>query len=529
MMERRTFVAASAAALALPAVGQAQPSRVLKFIPQGDLAVLDPVWTTAYVTRNHGYLVFDTLYGQSGPASGFKATPQMVAGHTVENDGRTWKLTLRDGLLFHDGQRVLARDCVASIRRWGARDALGQALTQRTDELSAPDDKTIVFRLKRPFPLLPDALGKAASNMCAIMPERLAATDPFKQVTEMVGSGPYRFQADERVQGARFAYERFQDYKPREDGTPEWTSGPKVAHFDRVEWHVIPDPATAAAALQRGEADGWEFPTGDLLSLLGRDRKLKLETVYDTGFCMLLRPNHLFPPFDNPAVRRALLPIIDQTEAMMAVMGEDPALRKVPCGFFPPDSPMASDTGMAVLDGKHDYDRAKRDLQAAGYKGEKVALMVPTDYPLAKAASDVVADVLKRAGMDVDYQAVDWGTVVQRRTSKNPPAQGGWNAFCTFFSGSDFFSPATHLPLRGNGDRAWFGWPTNPKIEALRDQWFDAPDAAVQKRIGAELQAQAFEDVPYLPLGLYYSPSAYRADLTGILRGFPIFWNLRRA
>ena len=473
--------------------------------------------------------MFDTLYGQTGPGGGYAAAPQMVAGHNVEDDGKTWRLTLRDGLLFHDGERVLARDCVASIRRWGARDALGQALMQRTDELSASDDRTVVFRLKRPFPLLPDALGKAASNMCAVMPERLAATDPFKQVTEMVGSGPYRFRADERVQGSRFAYERFQGYKPREGGTPEWTAGPKVAHFDRVEWHVISDPSTAASALRAGEVDGWEFATADLLPLLGRDRKLKLEIVFDTGLCMLLRPNHLFPPFDNPAVRSALLRVVDQTESMTAVMGTDPSLRKVPCGFFPPASPMASDAGMAVLDGKRDYDRAKRDLRAAGYKGGKVALMVPTDYPFAKAASDVAADMMKRAGMEVDYQAVDWGTVVQRRASKNPPAQGGWNAFCTFFSGSDFFTPATHLPLRGNGDRAWFGWPTNQKIEALRDQWFDAPDPAAQKRIAAEMQARAFEDVPYLPLGLYYNPSAFRADLTGILHGFPIFWNVRWA
>ena len=530
-MKRRGFLAGTAAAaLALPAVGRAQSSRVLRFIPNADLAALDPVWTTVYVTRNHGYLVFDTLYGQVGPAGGYKATPQMVAGHSVEDDGRTWRLSLRDGLLFHDGEPVRARDCVASIRRWGARDGLGQTLMQRTDELSAPDDRTIRFRLKRPFPLLPEALGKAASNMCAIMPERLAATDPYKQVTEMVGSGPFRFLADERVQGARFAYARFQGYKPREGGGPlEWTSGPKVAHFERIEWQIIPDPATAAAALQTGEVDGWERPTGDLLPLLGRDRNLKLELVYETGGCMLMRPNHLFPPFDNPAVRRALLPVVDQTEAMIAVMGADPALRKVPCGFFPPNSPMASDAGMAVLTGRRDDDRARRELRVAGYKGETVALMVPTDYPNLKAASDVAAEMMKRAGMDVDYQAADWGTVTQRRASKKPPTEGGWNAFCTAPSGDDLATPATNFPLRGNGGQAWFGWPTSPRIEALRDQWLDTSDFAAQKRIAAEIQAQAFEDVPYLPLGLFYNPSAYRADLTGILRGFPIFWNMRRA
>ena len=250
---------------------------MLKFIPQSDLAILDPVWTTAYVTRNHGYMVFDTLYGQTGQEDGFKATPQMVAGHVVENDGKTWKLTLRDGLLFHNGEKVLASDCVASIKRWGARDAFGQALMARTDELSAPDDKTIVFRLKQPFALLPDALGHGASNMCAMMPKHIAETDPFKQFTEVVGSGPFRFKADERVQGSLFVYERFDKYKPREDGEASFTAGPKIVHFDRVEWHVQPDYATKAAAMQAGEMDWWENPPADLLPLL---KKAKI-TVAD--------------------------------------------------------------------------------------------------------------------------------------------------------------------------------------------------------------------------------------------------------
>src|SRR5579872_819965 len=243
-MRRRTFLAATAASLALPAIVQAQNQRLLKFIPQSDLAILDPVWTTAYVTRNHAYMVFDTLYGQTGQKSGFKATPQMLAGHTIEDDGKTWKLTLRDGLLFHNGDKVLARDCAASIKRWGARDAFGQALMARTNEVSAADDKTIVIRLKQPFSLLPDALCHGASNMCAMMPQHIAESDPFKQFTEVVGSGPFRFKADERVQGSLFVYERFDKYKPRPDGEVSFTAGPKIVNFDRVEWHVQPDYAT---------------------------------------------------------------------------------------------------------------------------------------------------------------------------------------------------------------------------------------------------------------------------------------------
>jgi peptide/nickel transport system substrate-binding protein len=229
-------------------VGRGEDSSVLKLVPLSDLASLDPISSLTYTTRSHGFMVFDTLYGQAGAEQSFAAKPQMVAGHTIENDGRTWKLVLRDGLVFHDGAKVLARDCVASIRRWGARDLFGQTLMQRTDELTAPDGRTIVFRLNRPFALLPDALRKFGYNMCAIMPERLAGTDPFKQITEVVRSGPFHFKADERVPGLLHVYERCTVYKPRDDGQADFISGPKLVHFDRVEWHINPDAASVTEA-----------------------------------------------------------------------------------------------------------------------------------------------------------------------------------------------------------------------------------------------------------------------------------------
>jgi peptide/nickel transport system substrate-binding protein len=527
-MRRRTFLAAGAASLALPAVVRAQNQRVLKFIPQSDLSIVDPVWTTAYVTRNHAYMIYDTLYGQTGQSGGFKPTPQMVAGHTIEDDGKTWKLTLRDGLKFHNGDKVLARDCVASIKRWGARDAFGQALMQRTDEVSAPDDKTIVIRLKQPFALLPIALGHAAANMCAMMPQHVAETDPFKAITETIGSGPFRFKADERVSGSLFVYERFADYKPCEDGESSFTAGPKIVHFDRVEWHVEPDPATKAAALQAGEMDWWENPTADLLPLL-RKNGISTPVTDHTGTPFLLRPNHLYPPFDKPAVRRALMGAIDQKEFMIAAQGEDTSLWSVPCGFFPPTSPLASDAGLSAVTGRRDYDAVKKALEAAGYQGEKVVLMAPTDQPQNKAMSDVTADILKRVGMNVDYQATDWGSVVQRRSLTKPPAEGGWNLFVTGFSGLDFFTPASHLPLRGNGKGAWFGWPDDTKIEDLRTAWFNAPDLDAQKKIGVEIQLEAFQSVPYYPLGVAQLPTAFRNDITGVPEGFVIFWNVRRS
>ena len=521
-MRRRTFLAGSAATLALPALARAERKRILKFIPQSDLAILDPVWTTAYVTRNHGYMVFDTLYGQTGHEDGFKVTPQMAAGHVIENDGKTWKLTLRDFLQFHNGERVLASDCVASINRWGARDAFGQALMARTDELFAPDDKTIVFRLKQPLALLPDALGHAASNMCAIMPRHIAETDPFKQITEIVGSGPFRFKPDERVQGSRFVYERFDKYQPCGEGEVSFTAGPKIVHFDRVEWHVQPDVATKAAALQAGEMDWWENPPADLLPLL-RKKDIVTPVTDQTGATFQLRPNHLFPPFDNSAFRRALMGAIDQKEFMVAMQGEDTSLWSVPCGFFPPTSPLANDAGLSTLTSARDYGAVTKALKAAGYQGEKVVLMVGTDQPLLNALSNVAAEMLKRVGVNVDYQATDWGMVVQRRALTKPPAEGGWNLFCTGFSGLDFFTPASHLPLRGNGKGAWFGWPDDPKIEELREAWFNARDREVQKKICREIQLQAFRNVPYYPLGAAWLATAFRKDISGVTEGFVKF------
>ncbi len=346
-MIRRRALLATAAALAAPAIGRGAGTPVLRFVPQSDLAVLDPIWSAAYVTRNHAMMVFDTLYGMD---SALRISPQMVAGHTIEDDGRTWTLTLRDGLAWHDGTKVLGRDCVASILRWGARDGFGQTLLAVTDELTAPDDRTIRFRLKRPFPLLPAALGKPGSNICAMMPERLAQTDPFRQIGEMTGSGPFRFKADERVAGSRVVYERNPAYVPRPDGVASFTAGPKIVHVERVEWTVIPDAGTASAAIQAGEVDWWEAPTADLIPLLRRNAALTVPPPDPTGYIGCLRMNHLQPPFDNPALRRALLGAVSQQDYMAAAAG-DPANWRDGVGVFCPGTPMAGAAGMEVLTG----------------------------------------------------------------------------------------------------------------------------------------------------------------------------------
>jgi peptide/nickel transport system substrate-binding protein len=524
-MQRRTFLASTVAALAAPAIARGAAASTLKFVPQADLAVLDPIWTTTYQTRDHGFLVFDTLFGLD---SNYRPQPQMAAGATTEDGGKTWRITLRPELMFHDGTKVLARDCAASIKRWGARDGFGQALMAATDEISAPDDTTILFRLKAPFPLLPDALGKTPPSMCPIMPERLAATDPYKQVTEMVGSGPYRYKADERVPGSLVVYERNPHYVPRPGGMPEGTAGPKVAHIERIEWHIIPDPATVAGALQTGEIDWWLVPQADLLPVLRPQGGLKVVNIVPTGFIATLRCNQLNPPFDNPAIRRALLGAVQQSDYMIGMVGNDTSLWRTPCGFFTPNTPLASNAGMDVLISKRDLSKVKHELEAAGYKGEKVVVLTPTDIASAKALADITADMLRHIGMNVDAQTMDWATLVQRRAKMEPVEQGGWSIFHTSWSGLDQINPAGHIFLRGNGKAASPGWPSDPKIEALRDAWFQAPDLAAQQGLTRELQLEAFQDVPYIPLGQYFRPTAYQANLTGVLHGSPVFWNSKR-
>src|ERR1700730_15293586 len=428
----KTAAAATLAAGVAPRLGRgADRAKTLVFVGVADLSVLDPVVTGARPTRNAAYLVFDTLYGINPE---WKAQPQRVEGHTVEGDGLTWTLKLRGGLRFHDNEPVLARDVVASIRRFAPRVIFANALMDATDELSAPDDRTVRFQLKRPFPHLPDALAGPGGTVPSIMPERLAASSPFKPVAEIVGSGPYRFLPEEHVSGARSAFARFARYQPRPDGAVGFTSGPKIAHFDRVEWLTL-DTFSAMAALQKGEIDWWETPPRDLIEQIARDRNITAVSQYATAMG-ILRFNHLHPPFDNPAVRRALLGAVDQAEAMTAVAGEDRTAWYDGAGLFSTGTPLANDAGVEIMRTPRDYASVRRQLEHAGYKGETVVIISPTDLPGMRNLSLVGADQLRRAGMKLDLQEMDFGSIVRRRTNQAPPDKGGWNVFFSFLDRS---------------------------------------------------------------------------------------------
>jgi peptide/nickel transport system substrate-binding protein len=514
---------ASAALMAMPNLVRAEAQGTITFVPHADLASFDPVWTTADITRNFSLAVYDTLYAFDAE---FNVQPQMATGHTISDDGKQWEITLRDGLKFHDGTPVLARDCVATIQRWGKRDAIGTALMARTDEVTAPSDKTIRFRLKTPFPLLSYAL---AQVYCAIMPERLARTDPNTQISEAIGSGPFKYVAAERVPGQRVVLAKNADYVPRDSGTPSFNAGPKIVHFDRAVWNFIPDAATAAAALQAGEVDWWENPTIDLVGSLKSNANLTITVKDKTGEIGCLRFNHLFPPFDKPAVRRAVLSAIGQKDVITAFAGAAPELMKTDVGLFVPGTPLASDVGVEITRGTTDYAKIKQDLAAAGYNGEKIVVLAATTIPSIWAEASVATDVLQKIGMNVDLLALEWGTVVSRRASKEPPDKGGWNIFYTYLGGFGNISPGPNIAIRGSGGNAWFGWPTDPDMEALRDKWFAAPDLAAQQKLCADMQTHFWQNPSYVPLGMYYQPTAFQKFLVDVHDGWPQFYGVRRA
>jgi peptide/nickel transport system substrate-binding protein len=493
-------------------------------IPQNDLRVLDPIWTTSYVTRNHGYCVFDTLFAFDAD---MKPRPQMVGAYDVSSDGLRYSFTLRDGLKFHDGEPVRAVDCVASLKRWMVRDVLGQSMAAAIEEMAPKDDKSFSIRLKNPFPLLLDGLAKVSTLLPVIMPERLAKTDPYTQVTEMVGSGPFKFVKDEFQPGHLVVYVKNVDYVPRSE-PPNWASGGKLAKVDRVEWLYIPDNATASAALGAGEVDWWEAPPADYFPSLVADRNIQLVNVNLLGQMTMLRFNHLYPPFDNVKMRQAVLAAVDQKEYMSAVAGEPENWSLCP-SFFTCGGPMANDADSQALTAPRDLGKAKKLIAEAGYKGEKIILLHATDTLSANATALVTFELFKKLGLNVDMQSMDFGTLVTRRASKDPPDKGGWNVFCTGWVGVDQIDPSANQGLRANGEKGWFGWPTDDKLEVLRAQWLAAPTVEARQAIAADIQREAFVSVPYVPLGKYVTNTALRKNLTGLIKAPPILmWNIEK-
>lgn len=519
---RALLVAATLAAPVLALVGMqpASAESVLRVIPHADLKNIDPIWTTAYITRNHGYMVYDTLFAMDETLT---PRPQMVDTWTVSEDKLTWTFKLRDGLKWHDGAPVTAEDCVASLERWGKRDGMGIALFNVIDSLSAADDKTIVMKLTQPYGLVLESIGKISSNVPFMMPKRFAETDPFEQVTDMIGSGPFKFSKEEWVPGSKVVYLKNEDYVPR-DEPPSFAAGGKVVKVDRVEWIYTPDQTTSMNALINGEVDYFEQPANDLAPILANSPGIVVEVNDPLGNMGFARFNHLLPPFDNVKVRRAAMAAMKQEDYLQAAVGL-PEYYSTCYSVFPCGTPLENDAGADIVKNAS-IEKGKEMLANSGYDGTPVVLMQPTDIPVLSAFSLVTAEKLRNIGMKVEVQAMDWSTLTSRRAKRDPVDEGGWNMFHTWWIGADVLNPMA-IAYSGDPEKGWFGWPADAELERLRAEFALATDVAKQKEIATKVQERLYAIGSHGNLGAFFVPVAYRDNVKGLIKSpVQFFWNI---
>ncbi|MDP2333608.1 MAG: ABC transporter substrate-binding protein [Reyranella sp.] len=501
----RRILLASAVALAT-AVSSIASAQTLRVVMHSDVKVLDPIWSGAYITRNHGYMLYDTLFAMDEK---FQVKPQMVDSYTTSDDGLTWTFKLRDGLEWHDGQPVTAEDCVASLKRWSARDAMGQKLAQSILEYKIVDPKTFQIVLKEKFGQLIQAIGKPSVVVPFMMPKRIAETDPFKQIDEYVGSGPFVFKKDEWKPGEKLVYTKFAKYKPRAEPMSGLAGG-KVVGLDRVEWVWIPDAETQVNALLNGEIDMLESVSSDHLPLLEKNKNIRI-IKNTTSNQYVFRMNWLLPPFNNVKVRQAAAMALNQIDFLQANIGDSRFYRTCKA-MFTCGTPLATDAGMAGLV-EGNSAKAKEMLAASGYDGTPVTLLYPTDLGVIRQLGPVAKAALEKAGFKVDLQALDWQSMIVRLQKKVPVSEGGWNAFSTSWSQVDILDPLMTPFLAANCDKARAGWPCDEGMEKLRDKFVKAASDAEKKSVAEEAQRHALQIVTHVPLGEWFGVAAVRADV----------------
>ncbi len=517
----RRILATLAASAAL--MGAASAQSVLKLALHSDLKILDPIWTTALISTHHGYLVYDTLFALDEKLA---IQPQMVDKYETSADKLTWTFTLRDGLEFHDGVAVTAADCVASLKRHGVRDSMGQKLMANVAELSAPDAKTIKMVLKEPYGLVLQTLAKPGANVPFMMPARVAATDPNTQITDATGSGPYIFKKDEWKAGEKTVYVKNTKYKPRTEPASGLAGG-KVAKVDRIEWLVLPDTQTQVNALLNGEIDLIETVPSDLLPLLAKSKDVSTKVVNQSGRQYAIRFNVLHKPFDNPKIRLAALYALNQQEILQANVG-NPEFFKECKSLFPCGSPLENTKGWEDKLGGNAV-KAAALLKEAGYDGTPVVLLHQTDTAGHNNLATVAKPELEKAGFKVDLQAMDWQTLVARRVKKDPLASGGWSAFFTSWASVDILDPVAMAFLNSSCDKAPFGWPCDSELEKLRDTYSKETDPAKQKAIAEAVQLRVLDYPTHAPLGQFTSPTAIRKNVEGLLSSPSLaLWNIEK-
>ena len=498
---------------------QLNDKKSLTAVLEADVKILDPSFSTVYITRTFGFMVYDTLFAQAQDGS---IKPQMVESYEVSPDSMTYKFVLRDGLKFHDGSKVIAADVVASLQRWGQKDALGRALTAATKSLTASDEKTFVLTLAKPYGQVLQTLGKPSSMVPFIMPARLAKTPAAEQVPEVIGSGPYVFNRKEWKPGNQMTFTRFKDYVPRKEPA-DFMAGGKVAKIDRVVWKVIPDANTAIAALQAGEVDYVQYPSFDMIKILQSDPSVQIVSAKGAGmFQGMYRLNHANKPFDDPAIRRVAAMAVDQAKVMAALGVPADFMVKDCKAYFTCGGIYASDVGSEILNPRT-VAAAKAALAKTKYAGEKITILQATDLEAPRVSSEVLAQTLRDVGFSVDLQSMDWGSVVSKRTSKT-----AWHIFGVHALGYDMANPLTNLYI-GNNCADFVGWSCDERVTKALDDFRDTSDAAKQKSLAIDVQKLAYETTPYIIWGQFAQPAALSKELKGMINSsIPVFWNVSK-
>ena len=523
--QRRTLMALALATSTLASTAAWSQANVLRVVPHSNLAILDPIWTTAYMSRNHGYMIYDTLFGTDENA---KIKPQMVESWTESGDHRLWTFKLRKGLEFHDGKPVTGEDVIASLQRWGKRDAMGSALFQFVSRMDSPTPDTFRIFLGEACGFVLEALGKPSSNVPFIMPKRVAETDAFKQIEEHIGSGPYTFKRDEFKPGDRAVYLKNTKYVPRSE-PPSGTTGGKRVYVDRVEWNLaLRDAQAQVNALKNGEVDIIEALGFDHFETVKGEANLQLPKYSNYGLQYMGRFNHLLKPFDNVKVRRAAIAAMSQEPFLRASVGVKALYR--PCdSMFICNTPYGTTVG-SEIQSKSNMRKAQELLKESGYDGTPIVIMKPTDLASIQKLPDVAAQLLRQAGFKVDLQAMDWQTLVGRRAKKDPIDKGGWNMFFTAWQAFDVWSPIANPTMDTRGEKSgWFGWAQDDKMIELRNQFMRATDEPIKKKLAEQIHIRAFEIGTHAPLGEYDQPMAAGKNVSGffVING-NIYWNLKK-
>ncbi|RWQ17660.1 ABC transporter substrate-binding protein [Mesorhizobium sp.] len=521
---------AAGTALSIPSVLRAQTAssgaRPVHMVVTGDLRVFDPISTTSTGTQIHGFAIYDTLFA---PDSKFMPQPQMVGKWSVSDDKKTHTFELRDGLGWHDGTPVTAADCVASIRRWAEVAPGGRLIMARASDISKKDDKTFTIALNEPLGPLINLLTDVAAPNLFIMREKDADRPASEPVTTKIGSGPFKFNEALARPGASYTYDPNENYVPRKEPF-DGLAGGKIVKVDRVIWDVIADPQTAVAALQAGEIDFHIAPPVDLYPLIESDPNLQLEVLDKMGRDLILRMNFLQPPFDNIKARQAMLHLIDQEALMRAAYGNPKYISPV-TSIFGQDTPLSNDENTAWYKKGGDSEKARQLFEEAGYAGEKVVFLQPTDWAEVSNASQFLAATLRKIGVNAELAPMNWAELTTRRANKGLVENGGWNVFITDDSEYSLANPLTNSLLAANGDKAWYGWPKNDEYEELRAKLADVATLDERKALAGKMQGIWWDFVGDLRLGRITGPAARRKSLTGLIAMPEIvpMWNMQKA